>query len=143
MERRNRKQHEFKTLSEIYQTIKDASSHPHFLALYRRAVQENLFVGIPLEETFTVADQKVPDELIRSSAQLKKWMDELPINIKLHRLEAGEDVGFTREEAMRHYNEIARLKAQRGGARAAPKKAGLIKTVSPPQPAPQGSADAD
>ncbi|MFC5849445.1 hypothetical protein [Deinococcus petrolearius] len=140
---RRRKQHEFITLTEIFQTVKDSASQPHFLALYRRAAQENLFVGIPLEETFTVADQKVPDELIRSSAQLKKWMDELPINIKLHRLEAGEDVGFTREEAMRHYNEIARLKAQRGAARAAPKKGSLGKAATPPQPALQGSADAD
>lgn len=142
MERR-RKQQEFKTLSEIHQTVKDASSHPHFLALYRRAAQERLFVGIPLDETLTVGDQKVPDELIRSSSQLQKWIDELPINIKLHRLEAGEDVGFTREEAMRHYNEIARLKAQRGAARAAPKKGSLGKAATPPQSASQGSADAD
>lgn len=142
---RRRKQHEFITLGEISQRVKDSASQPHFLALYRQAVQQNLFVGIPLEETLMVADQKVPDELIRSSAQLQKWMDELPINIKLHRLEAGEDVGFTREEAMRYYNEIARLKAQRGAARptATPKKGSPSRAATPPQPALQGSADAD
>lgn len=140
MERRNRKQQEYTTLGEIYQNVKDPASQPHFMALYRRAAQQQLFVGIPLDETLKVGDQEVPDELIRSSAQLQKWIDDLAINIKLLRLEAGEDVGFTRDEAMKHYNEIARLKAQRGGARATPKKGSAPKPApAAPKPAPSAT----
>lgn len=130
MEKRNRKP-EYITLSDIYKRVTDSASQPHFIALYQRAAQQHGFVGVPLDDKLTVANREVPDELIRSSSQLQRWIEDLPINLKLLRLEAGEDVTFSREEAMKHFNDIARLK-QRGAGRTTPKKGGVTPSKAAP-----------
>lgn len=106
------KAEQFVLLSEL---IKDAKTTEHAAFLhdkYLLQLSAGMVYAIPLTDSATVIvgkDEPVTEELIADTPTFKEWRTRVDIDYRVEQLK-DEGVGFTKQEATKHFSELAKAR---------------------------------